>query len=153
MATRFKAKNSLRNLLFIGVLIWAGWQYFQQHRAIQLPQTQSSASDNQALLQAIEQQRSNVWVIAEGRVKRVLSDDDNGSRHQRFILILDPGQTVLIAHNIDLAPRIPLQNGDNIRLRGEYEWNPKGGVIHWTHHDPGSKNNGGWIEYQNQLYR
>ncbi len=153
MATRFKAKNSLRKLLFIVVLAWAGWQYSQPQRAIQPPQTQSSASDNQALLQAIEQQRSNVWVIAEGRVKRILSDDNNGSRHQRFILLLGPGLTVLIAHNIDLAPRVPLQNGDNIRLRGEYEWNPKGGVIHWTHHDPGGRKKGGWIEYQNQLYQ
>ncbi|QOY51204.1 DUF3465 domain-containing protein [Candidatus Sulfurimonas baltica] len=40
-----------------------------------------------------------------GDVIRVLSDDNTGSRHQRFIIRLSSGQTLLIAHNIDLAPK------------------------------------------------
>ncbi|WP_240920013.1 DUF3465 domain-containing protein [Paraglaciecola sp. 20A4] len=36
----------------------------------------------------------------------VVRDDNSGSQHQEFILKLSSGQTILIAHNIDLAPRI-----------------------------------------------
>ena len=35
---------------------------------------------------------------SSGTVMRVLADDDDGSRHQRFILRLGSGQTVLVAH-------------------------------------------------------
>jgi hypothetical protein len=62
--------------------------------------------------------------------------DNQGSRHQRFILKLNSSQTLLIAYNIDLAPKIKnLKVGDHVNFYGEYEWNSKGGVIHWTHHD------------------
>ena len=35
-----------------------------------------------------------------------LPDDNKGTRHQRFILKLSSGQTLLVAHNIDLADKI-----------------------------------------------
>jgi hypothetical protein len=96
---------------------------------------------------AFEQKQSDVQVGAEGRVTRVLSDDNEGSRHQRFIVELFSGHTVLIAHNIDLAPRVAdLKVGDRVSFYGEYEWNPQGGVVHWTHHDPAGRHEGGWVE-------
>ncbi|MBW1636133.1 MAG: DUF3465 domain-containing protein, partial [Deltaproteobacteria bacterium] len=62
--------------------------------------------------------------------------------------------TLLIAHNIDLAPRInSLKEGDTIEFYGEYEWNPKGGIIHWTHHDPGKRHPDGWLRYKNRIYQ
>ena len=64
------------------------------------------------------------------------------------------GQTLLIAHNIDIAPRInSLQKGDLILFYGEYEWNPQGGVIHWTHQDPNGNHVGGWIEHEKTRYQ
>jgi hypothetical protein len=94
-----------------------------------------------------------VQVSGVGYVIRILPDDNKGSRHQKFILKLDSGQTVLIAHNIDLAPRIiSLSTGDSIEFYGEYEWNSKGGVIHWTHHDPSGNHVGGWLRYNGALY-
>jgi len=101
---------------------------------------------------AFTSHRSGQWVEASGRVARLLSDDNEGSRHQRFILELDSGQTLLVAHNIDLARRLPLARDDRLVLRGRYEWNDLGGVVHWTHHDPGGSLQGGWILHQGVRY-
>ena len=99
-------------------------------------------------------QRSDVIVEAEGTVDRLFSDDLRGSRHQRFVVRLPSGHTVLISHNIDLAPRIDsLKAGDPIAFRGEYEWNDKGGVVHWTHHDPDGRHPGGWLRHDGRTYR
>ncbi len=92
-------------------------------------------------------------VLIKGIVVKNLSDDNEGSRHQKFILKLESGQTVLVSHNIDLADRITLlEEGDDIKVYGQYEWNSKGGVVHWTHHDPQGRHIGGWIEHEGRLY-
>ena len=113
----------------------------------------SLSASNTAVQQAYTQQQSGRWLTAHGSVEKVLADDNKGSRHQRFILRINSQLTVLVAHNIDLAKRIPLQKGSDIKLRGRYEWNKKGGVMHWTHHDPKGKKAGGWIELGGQRYR
>lgn len=103
--------------------------------------------------EAFERRISDIQVSGEGRVVRVLADDNDGSRHQRFILKLETGQTLLVAHNIDLADRVPgLEPGDVIEFNGEYEWNAKGGVIHWTHHDPQGRHQGGWLKHRGTTY-
>ena len=97
---------------------------------------------------------SDLQVEGEGTVIRLLPDDLNGSRHQRFIVELPSGQTLLIAHNIDIAPRIPgLATGDTVRFSGEYVWNAKGGVIHWTHHDPKGRHIAGWLTHNGKTYQ
>lgn len=63
-------------------------------------------------------------------------------------------QTLLVSHNIDLAARIDtLSVNDSIEFFGEYEWNEKGGVIHWTHHDPEEIHADGWIMHNNVIYQ
>jgi hypothetical protein len=89
-----------------------------------------------------------------GEVIKVLSDDNKGSKHQRFILRLPSGQTILIAHNIDIAQRIPsLRVGEIISFNGVYETNSKGGVVHWTHRDPKGRHNSGWLQKNGQTYQ
>lgn len=106
------------------------------------------------LAQAFANQENDLQIAGSGEVLRVLADDTEGSRHQRFILSLSSGQTLLVAHNIDLAPRIPqLKPGDEVRFYGVYEWNSQGGVIHWTHHDPQGRHEDGWLEHQGQRYQ
>jgi hypothetical protein len=34
-----------------------------------------------------------------------------------------------------------------------YEWNDRGGLIHWTHHDPMGVDEGGHIVYRNTRIR
>ena len=106
-----------------------------------------------AIQDAFRSERSDVIVRAQGVVERALPDDNDGSRHQRFIVRLAPSLTVLIAHNIDLAPPVPLERGDRVEFRGEYEWNDRGGVVHWTHADPRGKHEEGWIRHEGKTYK
>lgn len=124
------------------------WQQAPSHEAPEPPQQATST-----LAKAFRQHRSDLQVRGEGVVSRVLPDDREGRRHQRFILRLPDGLSVLVAHNIDLAPPIPsLEKGDRVAFFGEYEWNAKGGVIHWTHHDPGGRHPDGWIKHRGRTY-
>ncbi|MBT8765534.1 DUF3465 domain-containing protein [Metapseudomonas boanensis] len=117
------------------------------------PVEQLAPSDGQ-LREAFEQRRSNLQVEGSGVVAKVLRDDQKGSRHQRFILRTTDGLSLLVAHNIDLAPRVEgLSEGDEIIFFGEYEWNDKGGVIHWTHHDPQGRHVGGWLKHKGRTYQ
>ena len=98
--------------------------------------------------------QSGAQVSDEGTVTRILGDDTMGDHHQRFILTLDSGRTLLIAHNIDIAPRIEsLREGDSVSFSGEYEWNDKGGVVHWTHRDPQGQHAAGWLKHRGRLYQ
>ncbi len=111
-------------------------------------------SSEQFLSDAYRTHRSDFQIQGQATVVKRLSDDKKGSRHQRFLVRTNSGQTLLVAHNIDLAPRIDdLKEGDNIEFFGEYEWNDKGGVIHWTHRDPGGRHAAGWIRHAGRLYQ
>ncbi|EIN5953711.1 DUF3465 domain-containing protein [Vibrio cholerae] len=110
-------------------------------------------ANDAVLQQAYLSQQSDLQVQGFGQVSKVLPDDNDGSRHQKFILKLNSGQTLLVAHNIDLAPRIPnLKVGDSVEFYGEYEWNKKGGVLHWTHKDPQNRHAHGWLKHNGQVY-
>jgi hypothetical protein len=131
-------------LLIIGVSVLSGCS---------LVKTESSSAD-QVIADAFANHQSGLAVSGSGVVDRILSDDTEGGRHQRFILRLASGQTLLIAHNIDIAPRVSeLTVGDSVEFRGQYEWNDKGGVVHWTHHDPSSQHQAGWLKHGGVTYR
>ncbi|MCU4676818.1 DUF3465 domain-containing protein [Catenovulum sp. 2E275] len=117
-------------------------------------QSQITHGFEQQLLAAFNNKQSDLQIAGWGKVTRLLADDLKGSRHQRFIIRLNTGQTILIAHNIDLAPKIQtLKVGDTVEFYGEYEWNKQGGVIHWTHDDPNNKHPHGWLKHNGQLYQ
>jgi hypothetical protein len=156
-----------KNWVWIALLVFAVYMAFTRNYST--PATRSdltssppgfittsspSTTSDQILRAAFENRQSNLQVQGSGTVDRILSDDNDGSRHQRFILRLDSGQTLLIAHNIDLAPRISsLARGDRVEFFGEYEWNPQGGVIHWTHHDPAGRHVEGWLRHGGRVYQ
>ena len=98
-------------------------------------------------------QTSHVQTEDKGVVVKVLKDDTKGLKHQKFLVKVATGQTVLFAHNLDLAPRVEdIKAGDEVEFRGEYIYNPKGGVVHWTHHDPSGKHFPGWIKHNGHTY-
>ncbi len=114
----------------------------------------SSSHHDLVLKDAFVRQASHLQAEGEGIVSRILPDDTKGDRHQKFLVTLNSGQTLLIAHNIDLAGRIDaLQEDDRIAFNGEYEWNAKGGVIHWTHHDPQCHHAAGWLKHKGHVYQ
>lgn len=103
---------------------------------------------------AYQSKQSDIQVQGTGKVIKVLKDDTKGSRHQKFLVKLPSNLTLLIAHNIDLSPRLAnIKAGDRIEFYGEYEWNNKGGVIHWTHHDPRKKHKDGWLKHNGVIYQ
>jgi hypothetical protein len=125
-------------------------------RSTQQPDTTSGGGTTveDAAARAFQQHQSGVSVSGSGSVSKILADDVSGGRHQRFILRLPSGQTVLVAHNIDIAPRLPsLGPGDAVAFKGIYEWNSQGGVVHWTHHDPSGQHPAGWLKYRGVTYQ
>lgn len=154
--------NIKKFLPIIIILCAAAWFYFSSHPTQKSAptisttptQTLAQADFEHVLQQAFKQRQSNLQISGSGIVSKTLPDDNKGSRHQRFILKLSSGQTLLVAHNIDLAPKIKgLKKGDAVEFYGEYEWSEQGGVIHWTHHDPNKRHADGWLKHNNKIYQ
>jgi hypothetical protein len=123
------------------------------------PETTTAAAttaDAEALYikELFDNKKTDVWVSGKGTVTRILADDNSGDRHQRFILELSTGQTLLVAHNIDIAPYLEgLAKGDTVSFYGEYYYSDEGGGVHWTHHDPDGSSDGGWLKWGGKTYK
>jgi hypothetical protein len=135
-------------MTIVGIVLLAVFTWSQR-----LPVDSTTGSPD-AIAEAFRNRASNVQVSGVGVVRRILPDDNEGSRHQRFILELSSGQTVLVSHNIELAARLSsLDRGDTVEFFGEYEWNADGGVIHWTHDDPARQHVGGWLRHEGRTVK
>ncbi len=148
-----KPRNIAAALVLLGLGIAGGFFAGQQQPATTTGSEVAQEVGGEAVLRAFAARRSDEWLETGGVVTRTLADDNDGDRHQRFIVEVAPGHTVLVAHNIDLAPRVPLKPGERVVMRGEYEWTERGGVLHWTHHDPRGRRDGGWIRHAGKTYR
>jgi len=116
-------------------------------------QSGPTAVSNASIEQAFAAKLSDIQVTGTGVIVKLLPDDNKGAKHQKFLVKINAKQTLLFAHNIDIAPRVPVQVGDTISFNGEYVYNPKGGVIHWTHHAPRSDHEAGWVMHNDQKYQ
>ena len=155
-----KKKTTVRFAAVLAAGLLAGGLLFHDDdplglsERVHVPAPRTQSSTDAELAQAFRERISDVQVQGRGVVERVLPDDEDGSRHQRFILRLASGQTLLVAHNIDLAPRLEaLDAGDAVEFFGEYEWNAQGGVIHWTHRDPDGEHVAGWLRHEGTVYQ
>jgi hypothetical protein len=145
---KFKLNSRRTRLILIAVIIAIAYL------AGKAPGPESRVPGAANMEQVITEQLSDVQVSGTGTVVKILADDNQGSRHQRFLLRLENGHVILVAHNIDLAPRLnSLREGTRVSFYGEYEWNDKGGVVHWTHHDPSGNHPHGWLEYLGEKYQ
>lgn len=146
-------------VLLVSAGILALYQHYQQPSdkpvAVETRNSNANSNTDRQAIDSIRRSQNDpnakFWTTVQGKVVKVLSDDREGDQHQRFLLAIAPDITLLVAHNIDLAPRIPVQTGGTATVSGEYVWNNRGGVLHWTHHDPKGRK-GGWIEYAGKRY-
>ena len=147
----------MKKLLLIAIVLAAAYLGGVETGFVPGPSGSSSSSTGRAeqvLAEAFNNRKSNIQVQAEGRVTRILGDDNDGSRHQRFIVELETGQTLMVAHNIDLADRVAsIKTDDPVEFYGVYEWNAQGGLIHWTHRDPQGHHTAGWIKHNGRTYQ
>ena len=44
-------------------------------------------------------------------------------------------------------------DSEQVEFYIQYDSNPKGGVIHWTHHDPDGKHVAGWLKHNGIVYQ
>jgi len=130
----------------------------QSDTTLILPSEQSSSLDSlltpiASISAYFNNKDSGVIVTVKGNVTRLLGNDTIGDWHQRFIIRLSNAQTLLIAHNIDIAPPVSgVSPNSLVYVHGEYVWNSEGGLVHWTHHDPQLKHESGWIWFNNKRY-
>jgi hypothetical protein len=111
--------------------------------------------DDAAVCAAYSATRSHVEVVADGTVTRILGTQQGRvSPHEGFLLTLGSGcrLVVRVEANTDFTGAIPLAAGQHVVVKGEYEYYPLGGVIHWTHRDPRGRHEGGYIQAGGQTY-
>lgn len=139
-----------RGVLVLVVLLAAGggWWFLQPRALASEAAWAGSAAD------AFTRRQSGLQLRITGTVLRILADDNDQSPHQRFIIKANDGTTLLVAHNLELAPRLAgLAAGDQLVVAGEYQWNAQGGLIHWTHDDPHGAHPSGYIEWRGRRYQ
>ncbi len=108
-----------------------------------------------AVCSAFSQMHSGVEVTADGRVVHVFGTSVGPSGpHEGFLLSLRSGcaLVVRVETNVAFTGPIPLHTGDTVVARGEYEYDPSGGVIHFTHRELRGRHAGGYVETGGRFY-
>ncbi len=111
--------------------------------------------DDGAVCRAYANQHSRVEVIADGSVVRLLGTQLGPSGpHEGFLLRLRRGctLTVRVETSVDFTGPIPLHAGDVVVVKGEYEYDVLGGVIHFTHRELYGRHAGGYVELHGTYY-
>lgn len=74
------------------------------------------------------------------------------SEHEEFTAQTDCGPVDVI-DNVGIAPRVPVQPGERIEVRGEMVHDRgRPPVVHWTHRDPGGRHQDGFIRLRGRMY-
>ncbi len=119
----------------------------------------ASAGDdaNGAVYKAWATHASRIEVTATGSVARILGTRVGPSGpHEGFLLHLrgsaGRGLTVRVEDNVDLTGPIPLAEGQSVEVRGEYIYDARGGLIHYTHADPRGRHLPGYVRANGKFY-
>ncbi len=118
----------------------------------QTGQSPSAGFGDAEAIRAQQLQLVKVPITVTAPVKKMLKYDDKGLPHEKFLMVLSNGTTLLVAHDTKMAPYVPVQPGDTVTVHGEFIWNEKGGLIHWTHHSDTPKHQGGYIDFNGKRY-
>ncbi len=148
---------SLVSITFL-TLLWGGFgcsvqgeqaSQAETQQTQQIQQTRNSA--DQEVLNAQAKGLTKVHVTFSAVVYKLLPDDIKGIPHQRFLLRLSNNTTVLIAHNTNLGAYLNIKPGDIVDVSGEYIWNQKGGLVHYTHPSTSTFREGGFIKVRSAV--
>jgi hypothetical protein len=101
---------------------------------------------------AFRDHQSGMMVEVSGNVVRILRDDKDDRRNQKFIIRLTNGQSLLVIHDQVAGERVPVAINDSVLVRGEYRWSETGGTVHFTRRDHSLHRLHGWIEHQGRRY-
>jgi hypothetical protein len=115
----------------------------------------ATGADDGAVCSAYQAGRSHVEVVADGTVTRLLGTHAGvESPHEGFLFHLASGCSLIVRveSNVDFTGAIPLDRGEHVVVKGEYEYYPRGGVIHWTHRDPRGRHEGGYVQVDGKIY-
>ncbi len=123
----------------------------------------SQAPNDRAVCDAYAAGRSHVEVVADGIVTRTLGVAPGrpsttlragSSPHEGFLMRLSSACSLIVRveANTDFTGSFPLAPGQRVNVKGEYEYYPMGGVVHWTHRDPRGRHEGGFIQTGGGLY-
>lgn len=121
----------------------------QQQQSIGVDEAASDAD----ILRAIrDQRRVNFLEGGSMTVTKVLPDDNNGLKHQKWVVRLTNGTTLQAVYNSDMCPRVPIKVGDVIAMGGMFIWTNSGPMLHWLHHDPRGNRPDGYVYVKGNFY-
>jgi hypothetical protein len=112
--------------------------------------------DNSLVCATFSGQGSKQEVLAQGEIVDMLGMQTGPSgEHEGFLLKLtgDCDLLVRVETNVGITGPVPLHSGETVVVKGEYEYEAAGGVIHWTHHDPEGRHVAGYVLAAGKLYQ
>jgi hypothetical protein len=113
---------------------------------------QPDGSD-QDLINAVSNRRKVNFVEGDGMVvTKVLPEDNDGLRHQKWMVRLSNGASLQAVYNSDMCPHVPIREGDVVAMGGMFLWTNQGPMIHWLHHDPRGHRPDGYVKVNGKFY-
>jgi hypothetical protein len=117
--------------------------------------SQPEQPDNAAICGDYGSQSTNQEVIARGKVADILGTRSGRSgSHEGFLLKLDGDcdLTLKVETNVSITGPVPIRRGEIVIVKGEYVYDPLGGILHWTHHDPEGRHIAGYVVSDGKTY-
>lgn len=144
----------MKGRIFLFVLVASGFNLFSQNSfAGNLPLSSTQIADDSDIVRAINDQRQVNFVEGGGLVVvKILPDDTNGLKHQKWVVRLSNGMAMQAVYNSDMCPRVPVKIGDVIAMGGQFIWTKGGALIHWLHHDPKGRRPDGFVLLNGTYY-
>ncbi|MBC7466088.1 MAG: DUF3465 domain-containing protein [Bdellovibrio sp.] len=141
-------------VLFVAFVIGLSSTSFARKQPVQQPAPGQIATDDAALVQAVQNQKNISFLTAKGLVvSQLLQDDNQGLPHQKFNVKLSNGRVIMIVSNLDMCEKVPVKIGDVVSVGGQFIPTGKAsGLVHWTHKDPRHTRPDGFIELGGHVY-
>ena len=118
----------------------------------QAPSSYNAEPGFRVLADAYLNKKSGMMAEVQGQVTRLIMDEEESARVQKFVICAISGQSRLVTHDLSRSDRVPVAIGDKVMVRGEYVWSEPGGTLICPTRDNGSGGRNGWIEHKGERY-